>query len=75
MYQDILDKILKDMSNFGLISTIVVSDKIFNDMTKKQKNHIEGFVNGNFKWLILKDTEKTFYFKYLFEPTEFTSEI
>lgn len=58
MYEDILDNIIEDMTDFGLISTIVVSYDIYSNMTPKQINHLEEFLTGNLKWLICSDKKE-----------------
>jgi putative sterol carrier protein len=65
MYEDILDSIIEDMADFGLISTIVISYDIYSSMTSKQINHLEGFLTGNLKWLICND--KTEYYTLIYE--------
>jgi hypothetical protein len=62
------------MTKFGLISTIIISNDVFEIMTKKETNHLEGFLDGNIKWLICTDKQKYFSFIYSFEPMEFVDE-
>lgn len=65
MYENILDNIIEDMTDFGLISAITISYDIYNSMTSKQINHIEGFLTGNIKWLIIND--KNEYYNFIYE--------
>lgn len=71
MYEKILNSVIEDMANFGLISTIVISNDIFEQMNSKQIKHLEEFLDGNIKWLIRSDREQYYNFIYSFEPTEF----
>ena len=65
MYSDILENIIEDMADFGLISTIAISYDIYSSMTSKEVNHIEGFLTGSIKWLILND--KNQYYSFIYE--------
>jgi hypothetical protein len=65
MYEDILDSIIEDMADFGLISTIAISYDIYSGMTSRQINHLEGFLTGNLKWLIRSDKKE--YYTLIYE--------
>jgi hypothetical protein len=65
MYANILEDIIEDMADFGLISTIAISYDIYSNMTSKEVNHIEGFLTGNIKWLIRND--KNEYYSFIYE--------
>jgi hypothetical protein len=71
MYEKILNSIIEDMANFGLISTIVISNDIFQEMNSKQIKHLEDFLDGNLKWLICSDKKQYYNFIYSFKPEEF----
>lgn len=68
MYANILEDIIEDMADFGLISTIVISYDIYSNMTSKEINHIEGFLTGNIKWLIRNDKNQYYGFIYEEKP-------
>lgn len=68
MYQEILNAVIEDMADFGLISTIVISNDIFEEMDSKQIRHLEEFLDGNIKWLIRSDKKGYYSFIYSFKP-------
>jgi putative sterol carrier protein len=68
MYANILEDIIEDMADFGLISTIAISYDIYSNMTSKEINHIEGFLTGNIKWLIRNDKNQYYGFIYEEKP-------
>lgn len=68
MYEIILKNIIEDMADFGLISTIVVSEDIFCEMEKKQIKHLEEFLDGTLKWLIISDKKEYYNFIYSSSP-------
>lgn len=69
MYEIILENIIEDMVDFGLISTIIISEDVFCEMDKKQIAHLEEFLDGNLKWLICTDKKGYYKFIYSFRPT------
>jgi len=73
MYDIILDSILEEMNNFGLISTIIISSDYHESMNKKQIEHLESLldISGGVKWLISNEKQEYFRFRYSFEPMEF----
>lgn len=68
MYEIILKNIIDDMADFGLISTIVVSDDVFCEMEKKQIKHLEEFLDSSIKWLIISDKKEYYSFIYSVNP-------
>ena len=73
MYNIILDSMLEEMQNFGLVSTIVISSDYHESMDKKQIEHLESLLDlsGGVKWLISNEKKEYFRFIYSFEPMEF----
>jgi len=65
MYENILNNIVEDMVDFGLVATVAISYDIYSNMTPKEINHIEGFLTGNMKWLI--HTDKKEYYTLIYE--------
>jgi len=65
MYENILNNIVEDMVDFGLVATVAISYDIYSNMTPKEINHIESFLTGNIKWLIR--TDKKEYYTLIYE--------
>lgn len=65
MYDNILENIIEDMADFGLICAVSVSYDIYSGMTLKEINHIESFLTGNIKWLIRSDKKE--YYSLIYE--------
>jgi hypothetical protein len=74
-YEIILDEIIKDMSKFGIVSSIAISSDIYNIMTKKEIDHIESFMNSNIKWLISNEKKGYYKFLYSYKPVEFYDDV
>lgn len=72
MYEKILDQLIDDMKNFAIISSIVITEDCYSKMTKKEIAHLDSFLSGDLKWLILNDNRKDFFsFRYDYEPIEY----
>jgi len=73
MYDIILDSLIDEMHNFGLISTIIISTDYYEKMTNKQINHLESLLDlsGGIKWMLVNDRKEYFAFKYSLEPYSF----
>jgi predicted transcriptional regulator len=71
MYEVILDSIIDEMGNFGLVSTIIISNDYYESMNKKQKEHLEEFLDGSIKWMIVTDRKEYFSLKFSHEPMVF----
>lgn len=65
MYNNILENIIEDMADFGLICAVSISYDIYSSMTSKEINHIESFLTGNVKWLIRNDKKE--YYSLIYE--------
>jgi hypothetical protein len=74
MYDIILDALIDDMKNFGMISTIIISQDYYYQMSKKQINHLDSFLTDGLKWLIVNDRKEYWSFIYSSEPFEFEYE-
>jgi len=70
MYDIILDSMLDEMQDFGLVSQIVISLDCYENMSKKEINHLESLLdlNSKIKWMIVSDRKEYFAFKYSIEP-------
>lgn len=70
MYKVILDSLLDEMQNFGLISTIVISGDYYITITDKERQHLESLLdmNSSFKWMLVNDKKEYFSFVFSIEP-------
>ena len=71
MYDIILESIIEDMGNFGVVSQIVISMDSYKEMSRKQINHLDSFLYSSeteIKWVFVNDREKYFHFRYSTEP-------
>lgn len=71
MYDIILDSIIDEMNNFGVVSQIVISMDCYQEMTKQEINHLDSFLysgDTDIKWVFVNDREKYFHFRYSTEP-------
>ena len=58
MYNIILDALIDDMQSFGIISTIVISEDYYDQMSSKEINHLDSFLTDGMKWLIVNDRKE-----------------
>lgn len=70
MYEIILDSMIDEMQNFGLVSTILISVDYYDSMSQKQIDHLESLMDmcSNFKWMLINDKKEYFSFIYSTEP-------
>lgn len=71
MYDIILKSMIEDMGNFGVVSQIVISIDSYEEMNKKQINHLDSFLYSSetsIKWVFVSDRKKYFHFRYSTEP-------
>ena len=73
MYDIILDSLIDEMQNFGLVSTIIISNDYYEGMTKKEIDHLDSLldINGGIRWMFVSDRKEYFAFKYSIEPYSF----
>lgn len=74
MYDIILDALIDDMKSFGIISTIVISEDYYEQMSSKEINHLDSFLTDGMKWLIVNDRKEYWSFIYSYKPFEFEDE-
>ena len=74
MYDIILDALIDDMQSFGLISTIVISEDYYGQMSSKEISHLDSFLSDGMKWLIVNDRKQYWSFIYSHKPIEFDDE-
>ena len=74
MYNIILDALIDDMQSFGIISTIIISEDYYDQMSSKEINHLDSFLADGIKWLIVNDRKEYWSFIYSHEPFEFENE-
>ena len=71
MYDIILESMIEDMGNFGVVSQIVISMDSYEEMSRKQINHLDSFLYSSeteIKWVLVNNREKYFHFRYSTEP-------
>ena len=74
-YEKILNEMLEDMHNFGLISSIALSSDVYESMSTKEINHLESLMSGGIKWIISNEKEGYYHFFYNREPMEYYDDI
>ena len=73
MYDIILNSIIDEMQNFGLISIIIISTDCHEGMDKREIQHLESLLDPkvSIKWMLVNDRKEYFSFKYSTDPCDF----